>query len=961
MALDRLAPWFGAGAVTAAVVAATIAGAGAAGAETESDSSTGTSSSSASSSADVSETDADAHTGAAGDSDDADGSSDADDMDGADETLARDSTAAIEEAEKDLAAFEDLAAVEPTTLDIAEELAEQAEQSKDRSDAHARVAAETLAISDDGPPETLFEDVTDEVTGELADDGTDELADPADTRDSAARTASPGDLDVDAAEIAETATPAPTATRSASAAASPPAAMAAPKPPSPINVVGTLIFNLLAGAIRLFDPPVVIPAGSNVTLGRSTLSIPAGDGIDVEARWYFPDTDEPVGLIYAQHALFRNNSNLSALAIQLAERTNSIVVAPTVTSNFFETNGFWINGDPMHRAVAGLFTDPERAALEASATAAAIDAGLLLPGQALALPKPFVLAGHSAGGNLVSAVAGYVAEDTTAVGDLRGVVLLDGVDNGTAIGNGVATLPEDMPVYQVASVDSISNAFGAGTKALEGARPGQFIGVLLERSSHVDAEGPSSGILAPLVAGFPKPRNVAAVQAIAAGWINDALAGSRDQGLYGAAGQEIPVNTDDGTAIAVVLGEPERVSAARAVELTQQPAAYKPTLLNVLGALVFGLYDTVFRLFEGPAMLPPGSTVTVQSATLQIDCGDGYEAPADWYFPADPEPTRLIYLQHGFMASAPIYSYTAAFLAESTNSIVVAPSLTSNFLACDSCWLGGAPMHQAVAELFDGDRAALTASAVAAAGYELTLPTRFVLAGHSAGGGLALATAAAMSDTQISNTAGILLLDGVALGSVTPAVFDEIPMDLPILQLGAPAYGWNTFGDTSLGLVEARGGQFNGVELVGGTHIDTMQGGNPLFQFVAYLIAGFSHHDNIEAAHILASGWVEDMFDETQEGIYGTPGEPILIPTSTGTATATALPASESDLSALEQVLKPLFLGALRFVFGLGAPIGPAVTTSGGPGDGPEDSPENSPENSLVSDGESEKSRPNAA
>ena len=72
--------------------------------------------------------------------------------------------------------------------------------------------------------------------------------------------------------------------------------------------------------------------------------------------------------------------------------------------------------------------------------------------------------------------------------------------------------------------------------------------------------------------------------------------------------------------------------------------------------------------------------------------------PADWYYPdTEQPPARLIYLQHGFLASGPMYSYTAAYLAEGTNSIVVAPSLTSNPFAEDAFWLGGDGMHRAVA------------------------------------------------------------------------------------------------------------------------------------------------------------------------------------------------------------------------------------------------------------------------
>ena len=72
-------------------------------------------------------------------------------------------------------------------------------------------------------------------------------------------------------------------------------------------------------------------------------------------------------------------------------------------------------------------------------------------------------------------------------------------------------------------------------------------------------------------------------------------------------------------------------------------------------------------------MLPPGSTVTVSRSTLQVG---GKTVTADWYFPNESEPpTGLVYFQHGAFAVGSMYSYTAANLAEETNSIVVAPTM----------------------------------------------------------------------------------------------------------------------------------------------------------------------------------------------------------------------------------------------------------------------------------------------
>ncbi|MGX9789402.1 alpha/beta hydrolase [Mycobacterium sp. MMS18-G62] len=338
------------------------------------------------------------------------------------------------------------------------------------------------------------------------------------------------------------------------------------------------------------------------------------------------------------------------------------------------------------------------------------------------------------------------------------------------------------------------------------------------------------------------------------------------------------------------------MSARTTAAITQEATpAHTPTLVDVVGSIVLNLVMGLIHVFDGPPVLPPGSTVTVRTSTLTIG---NQTVEADWYFPADADPTRLIYLQHGLLASGPMYSYTAATLAEQTHSIVVAPSLTSNWFAPDGMWLGGTPMQQAVADLFAGDRAALTESASAAAGYDVTLPDRFVLAGHSLGGSLVMGAAGDMVDNgAIDDLAGVLLLDSVDVGNTVPTALQKLTgvNDRPVYNISSERYVWNMDGVVDDELEAARPGRFNGVMLVGGRHIDALQGGNPLIQFSEYLVAGFSQPQNIEAVKILAVGWVNDMFAGTHNGIYGTPQQAIEIPTTAGTATAVALPPTPAE------------------------------------------------------------------
>lgn len=349
-----------------------------------------------------------------------------------------------------------------------------------------------------------------------------------------------------------------------------------------------------------------------------------------------------------------------------------------------------------------------------------------------------------------------------------------------------------------------------------------------------------------------------------------------------------------------VLAESGSRDTATEVATLQTTARTEPrrsaSLLNVVGSVVVNLLIGVVHLVDGPPVLPAGSTVTVRTGSLKLPVGKGRTVAADWYFPETVnDSTRLVYLQHGFLASGPMYSYTAAKLAERTDSIVVAPSLSSNFFAPDAAWVGGSTMHRAVAELFVGDRAALNESATAAAGYELTLPTKFVLVGHSAGGTLVTSAAGFMADNgAVDDLMGIVMLDGVE-PSGSRLVSDALAKltgdaDRPIYLISSQRYFWSRGGDMADKLTLARPGRFTGVGLEGGLHIDYMTGGNTLLQLAQYVVGGFSQPRNVYAASSITAGWVNDLFDGTRDGLYGDARQSIPIETPAGTATAVVLP-----------------------------------------------------------------------
>jgi hypothetical protein len=323
---------------------------------------------------------------------------------------------------------------------------------------------------------------------------------------------------------------------------------------------------------------------------------------------------------------------------------------------------------------------------------------------------------------------------------------------------------------------------------------------------------------------------------------------------------------------------------------------------NNVGSFVYNLYTSAMQFLGGPVRVPFGSNVRVERSTLTL--GNGVVVPADWYFPDGDEPaTGVIYFQHGFLASSAFYSATAAYLAEKTNSIVVAPTLTWNVFDTANLPLMLPETHRAVAELFAGDRAVLNASAQAA-GYVGTLPSRVVLAGHSAGGGLAVGVAGYMAELGIADDlAGVVMLDGAGYLDYMSTNLAKIPHSIPVYNLAGEPGSWNTFGDANLRLAQARPGMFTGVLVEGGRHSDSMQSTSPMIQFAAYLATGFSSLRNIDVNEIFGAGWINDLFAGTHTAnLYGAPGTTLTIVDGWWKTVAHILPTTYIELSFVDQV-----------------------------------------------------------
>lgn len=347
---------------------------------------------------------------------------------------------------------------------------------------------------------------------------------------------------------------------------------------------------------------------------------------------------------------------------------------------------------------------------------------------------------------------------------------------------------------------------------------------------------------------------------------------------------------------------PAAAGETTTLRIQQQPVPITPqtglpAVLTFVGNLVFGALTLLEQILVGPPALPPNSTVTVQTSTMKVG---SHKVQADWYFPdTDTPPERLIWLQHGFLATGPMYSYTAATLAERTGAIVVAPTFVANFLANTGFWLGGDETFRSVANMFIGDREDLTASAVAA-GYaerygleptEATLPQKFGITGHSLGGSFtAGVTGYLAANGAADDLVGAIMLDGVPLGPVMPTAMGylsgyevETGRSVPLRHIAAPWNAWNSLSNANEWLNRERPDTFNGVTLTGGVHMDSMQGGNQVIQFLAYLFAGFPTAANQAAVQELAVAWFDEWFTGAEVEAPEL-GSTIAIPTPQGDA-----------------------------------------------------------------------------
>ena len=254
------------------------------------------------------------------------------------------------------------------------------------------------------------------------------------------------------------------------------------------------------------------------------VAIPCNGTTSVDAQWAIPQDMTPTGFVWLQHGFARSNDNLTDLQKAYAAR-GWIVVSPTIAA--FGTCS--INAAVLHSGIATLLAGSTApgSALEASYDAARTKLGL----PAANLPSSFALSGHSAGGAAMTVVGGTIASNPSAAARLKGIVLLDPVENSD---NGMAAnLPKltGKKVLTISGGDSSCNSNSSGTKVLLPKRTG-FAGVRLPSGCHCDAEADSTDGTCTIVCGTPKAANKDALKQLGSDWISDMLANKTNASAY---------------------------------------------------------------------------------------------------------------------------------------------------------------------------------------------------------------------------------------------------------------------------------------------------------------------------------------------------------------------------------------------------------------------------------------------
>ncbi|OBF55517.1 hypothetical protein A5756_12590 [Mycobacterium sp. 852002-53434_SCH5985345] len=270
-----------------------------------------------------------------------------------------------------------------------------------------------------------------------------------------------------------------------------------------------------------------------------------------------------------------------------------------------------------------------------------------------------------------------------------------------------------------------------------------------------------------------------------------------------------------------------------------------------------------------------GAESTEADSTTDVACATETRAvPTTWYFPSTP-PVGLVWLQHGFVEGAKVWSTFAAELAGSGYLVLATKLPTVNPFGCTvEHLIDNTGFLNNIADVFahkDDPTGALASSfamAAAKAGRSvIPLPDKLVFVGHSAGAEAVEYVAerlhTAYPDT-FAQMRGIVSEDGVKsfLGSNTDQALAGLAgTTLPIYATASPHLLCNFFQLGTKAIERFLSDRtFHGVKIVTGAHGDALGPSSPAYE---NLVCGRPKPGNVAAVWGLTRGWIADMFAGT--------------------------------------------------------------------------------------------------
>jgi hypothetical protein len=281
-----------------------------------------------------------------------------------------------------------------------------------------------------------------------------------------------------------------------------------------------------------------------------------------------------------------------------------------------------------------------------------------------------------------------------------------------------------------------------------------------------------------------------------------------------------------------------------------------------------GIAAVVAMTMAGLTTAEPASAATA-SRLVGLDGNAGQRAAilardavavADWYFPTDAASADgVIWLQQDGTGSSSSVVRLATELAKQTNSLVVAPKFRS--VTKPGGGVSAEQLTMAVAQFFVGDRLALMSSANAA-GYQGSLPDKFLLVGLGKGGGFVTNAGGFTTDNGAAvNLLGVVMIDGmVKEDQFVPALSKLDTVGIPAYQIAGPNHGVaDPKGGTARLLTERHPSQFVGIQM-------------PL--------------KNTGAVISASAGWINDIYagngpTDPRYGVYGNPNDGTYVPGQT--------------------------------------------------------------------------------